>query len=306
MKIIDKTLLQDDKGNISFTARVQGTLKYGANWFAEMESQKAVVAQLDRALEKSFVLIRNFNLPQSDIVIPLILIGLGGINIIYVTNVKGTFEAKGDQWNAVDNSGNSQPAALNPLDRVAKYTRVFQKYLEINKISVAAPITPIVIAINPGAHIESTRPIAKVVKSDAIKPFINSLLQTPPILRNEQIYALAERIVEPRLPEEPEPAAPVEAPPSYVAADFDNAAPAKPFNANDLGFSFQEESVAAESQPQSAAPAAQTPRQRAKPASKKILGMSVMQFIALAGMVVFWLCIMAGAGAYIYFTQYSL
>ena len=94
MKIIDKTPLQDANGNISFFARVQGTLKYGFNWFAELEAQKAVIAQLDRSLEKGFVLIRNFTLPNIEVMIPLILIGPGGIWVIYVTQVKGSLKQK--------------------------------------------------------------------------------------------------------------------------------------------------------------------------------------------------------------------
>ena len=82
MKIIDKTPLQDAKGQISLPARVQGTLKYGLNWYAELEAQKAAIAQLDRILEKGAVLIRNFTLPNSEIVIPLILISTGGISVI--------------------------------------------------------------------------------------------------------------------------------------------------------------------------------------------------------------------------------
>ena len=65
MKIIDKTSLQDENGNINIIARVQGTLKYGLNWFPELEAQKVVITQLDRMLEKGFVLIRNFTLPNS-------------------------------------------------------------------------------------------------------------------------------------------------------------------------------------------------------------------------------------------------
>lgn len=305
MKIIDKTPQQDDKGNISFTARIQGTLKYGLGWFAELEAQKIALALLDRGLEKSFVVIRNFNLPNSDIVIPLILIGLGGIYIIYVTSAKGSFEAKGDQWNTIDNSGNSQPSSVNLLERVTRLTRAFQKYLEINKIALPGPVEPILIAIDPGAHIESMRPVARVVKSDAIKAFIGSLLQATPVWRSEQIYMLADRIVEPRLREEPEPVAPVESS-SYSVAGFDDAAPATPFDANDLGFSFKEEglaeSQAAPAQDASAIPsqpAQPRPRSAPKPASG-FLGMSRTQVIVLAGMFVVWCCIMVGFGSLLF------
>ncbi|MBM4427600.1 MAG: NERD domain-containing protein, partial [Chloroflexi bacterium] len=135
MRIIDKTPLQDENGEINIIARIQGTLKYGLNWYGELEAQKMVIAQLDRLLEKGFVLIRNFTLPNSEIVIPIILIGAGGIWVIHVTNAKGYFEAKGDQWNTVSN-GRSQPASINLLSRVSRVARVFQKYLDLNKFNL--------------------------------------------------------------------------------------------------------------------------------------------------------------------------
>jgi len=312
MKIIDKTPLQDNKGNINIIARVQGTLKYGLNWFAEMEAQKVVIAQLDHALEKSFVLIRNFNLPGSKIIIPLILIGLGGTYVIYVTPAKGRFEAKGDQWNTIDNSGNSQPARINLLERVVKLTRAFQKFLEIYKIALPTPVEPILIAIDPGAHIEAMRPIVKVVKSDVIKVFISTLLQAAPVWRSEKLHALVDRIVEPRLREEepkPESAALVEPPSSYSPSRFEDSGPAQPFDANDLGFAFEEEGHVAATRsglPKSAAEQPQLaqprPRPVSAPARRKILGMSSTQAIVLAGLIVMWCCVMVGL-AYIYLNQ---
>src|SRR6266540_4702813 len=118
MKIIDKTPFQTEEGEIDFYGRVQGTLKYGFNWYGEIQAQQAVIAQLERLLEKGFVLIRNFTLPNSEIVIPIILIGAGGIWVIYVTKEKGHFEARGDQWNTVDNNGKALPASINFIGRV--------------------------------------------------------------------------------------------------------------------------------------------------------------------------------------------
>ncbi len=301
MKIIDKTPRQDDKGNISIIGRILGTIKNGFSWYAEMESQKAVVAQLDRALEKSFVLIRNFNLPGSDIVIPLVLIGLGGVYIIHVTPDKGSFEAKGDQWNITDKSGNSQPARVNLLNRLMRLTRAFQKYLEISKIALPTSIEPILIAINPGAHIESMRPAVKIFKSDTIKIFINTLLQAPPIWRSEQLYSLADRIVEPRLRQESEPVTPLkpaETSTPFNTSRFEDSGPAKPFDVNDLGFSFEEESAAKPVKPISAPAANAQPqpanakRPRAAPVKRKILGMSGTQATLVIGLISFWLCTM--------------
>jgi hypothetical protein len=308
MKIIDKTPFLDDKGGISFSARLQGMLKYGFNWYADVEAQKGVIAQLDRALEKGFVLIRNFTLPNSEIVIPIILIGLGGISVIYVTNVKGFFEAKGDQWNTVSN-GRTQPARVNLLVRTVRLARAMQVYLERQKIEMANPVEPVLISMDPGAHIESLRPVARVVMSDAIKPFAASLVQTRPIWRPEFIHTLADRIVNPRPPEglaEPDRqlnaavGAPAESdqPAARAKAIFEAAEQAQPANPADLAFLFEEQN-AGSLQPipenlRETSPAQPLPR---NPAPKsRFLGMSGRQAALLAVMLILECCVLIGFG----------
>lgn len=306
MKIIDKTPLQDADGNISFPARVQGTLKYGFNWYAELEAQKVVIAQLDRSLEKGFVLIRNFTLPNIEVVIPLILIGPGGISVIYATPVKGFFEAKGDQWSTVTN-GRPQPAASNLLDVVTKRARALQRYLQEQKINLPNPVEPVLITTNPGAHIDSMRPAVRVVMSDGIKQFANTVLQAAPIWRSEMIYDLADRVIDPR-PQHDEPKTPPSEgqPAARAKAIFNASESAKPFDNSELGFAFEEDDAAQESQrtPQSIQepnPSRQLPRPNAQ--SKKILGMSTRQIALLAAMLVVQCCILIGFGAALYLTQ---
>ena len=50
MKLIDQTPLQDEKGEIGIIQRVQGTLKYGLNWYPELEAQKLALSLLERGL----------------------------------------------------------------------------------------------------------------------------------------------------------------------------------------------------------------------------------------------------------------
>lgn len=299
MKIIDKTSLQDANGNINIIARVQGTLKYGLNWYPELEAQKAVIAQLDRMLEKGFVLIRNFTLPNSEIVIPLVLVGSSGIFVIFVTQVKGQFEAKGDQWNTVNNDGASLPARRNLIDLISKLARAFQKYLESQKINLQVPVEPVLIASDPGAQIDSVRPIVRVLRSDAIKQFAGTLLQARPVLRTDSIYDLADRIVDPRSPEELllTPSVDIgEKPVSRAQAIFNESDPSKEFNPNELGFSFEDGS-------EIQAPISQSKREpnparpQPAPAKKKTLGMTRAQLVLLAGMFVIECCVVIGFGA---------
>lgn len=222
MKVFDKTPFQDQQGNINIISRIQGTLKYGMNWFPELEAQKSVVAQLDRLLDKGYVLIRNFTLPDSDIIIPLILIGPGSLSVILVTPARGHFEAKGAEWNTVNN-GVSIPAKRNLIDLLSKLARAFQRYLQINNINIPMQVEPVLIASDPGANVESVRPAVRVVRSDAIKQFANTINQSSPVLRVEQVLVSADLIIEPQPKSKekpPEPEIPVETPASRAQAIF--------------------------------------------------------------------------------------
>lgn len=298
MQIIDKTPLHDEKGKLSALGYIQGTLKYGMSWSAELEAQKAVIAQFQRIFDKGYVLIRNFTLPNSEIVIPIILLGPGGVQVIHVTTVKGFFEAKGDQWNTVNN-GAAQPAPINLLSRVSRFARAVQIYLERINVDLKTPVEPILIAVDPGAHIESMRPVARVVQSDAIKQFATSVLQARPVWRLDYAYSLADMIIDPAPPEQRQPAAPapeIQSPGDRAQAIFDAASDT---NADNLGFGFEEE--AAFDQPGDVRPQpSRGPRPvKRAPQKKKIMGMTITQMVLLG---VFFLCeiVMVAVGLYIY------
>ena len=287
MKVYDKTPLQDQQGNINIIARIQGTLKYGMNWFAELEAQKSVIAQLDRLLDKGFVLIRNFTLPGSDIIIPLILIGPGSLSVILVTPVKGHFEAKGTEWNTVTN-GVSAPAGRNLIDLLSKLTRAFQRYLQLNNINIPMQAEPVLIASDPGANVESVRPAVRVVRSDAIKQFANTLNQSSPVLRSEQVIVSADLILEPHpksTEKPPEPEIPVEPPMSRAQAIFKASETAEPVAARPA---------------QQPRPKPEIQEQPAQPAKKKAPAISRGQVFLLAALGLVECCILAG-GVYLLF-----
>ncbi len=255
MKIIDKTPLQNEKGEISPLQRIQGTLEYGLSWYSEMEAQKTVIAQLDQVLEKGFTLIRNITLGKSRIIEPLVLIGPPGVYVLYVTPERGLYEAKGDEWNVVK-SGHSYAASSNLMSRVARLARALQVFLDRQGITLPGPVEPVLVAASPAMHVDSLRPMVRVVLSDAVRQFAGSLLQARPVLKSEMVYELADRIITPRpkAPRpEPEPAvtpkyippglrgqSEQEEAPSRARAIFHAAEEAKPFDPADLDFAFDE------------------------------------------------------------------
>ncbi|HMZ07315.1 MAG TPA: hypothetical protein PK078_06815 [Anaerolineales bacterium] len=301
MKVIDKTPFQDEQGNINMVARAQGTLQFGLSWYPELEAQKKVIGQLDRMLDKGCVAIRNFTLPGSEIVIPIILICPGNMYVILATPVRGQFEAKGAEWNTMSGNGVSTPARRNLIDLLVKLSRAFQKYLQIQKIHIPVQIESVLIASDPGAQIESLRPIVRVLRSDAIKPFATSANQARPVLRTDSMMALAERIISPKTAEQlaEENAAKAERPASPApAASPETNESAIGFDANALGFEFNEEPETEAAQPKAPAPIQKAQARPQPPTPAKAKGLSRNQKILLAGMILFEVCvIVAGAGA---------
>lgn len=305
MRIIDKTPFQNAQGEVELIGRIQGTLKYGPSWYPELQAQKSVIAQLDRLLEKGYVLIRNFNLPGSEVIVPLILLGPNGASVIYVTHLKGFYEAKGDQWNKVD-QGRSLAAPVNLLNRVVRLALATQKYFEHQKLNIPGQVEPVLIAANPGLNLETMRPIAKVVKSDAIKTFASTLIQNRPVLRNEQVYDLADRIITPRPADEPasKPAAPTAAaqqPASRAKAIFNAAGTTPASDSSDLAFAFDEDGTHIPPGLNESSPVRQVSQAPVISQKKLVLGMKPVQFGSLAAMLLIECCILAAGGAYIYF-----
>ena len=314
MKVIDKTPLQNEKGEITPLQRLRGTLEHGPNWHAEMEAQQAIVAQLDRVLEKGFTLIRNVTLAPSTIVEPLVLIGPPGVFVIHVTSLTGFYEAKGDQWNVVK-SGHAYPASKNMMSYVYRLSRALQVYLDRQGITLPGPVEPVLVAASPALHIDSLRPMVRVVLSDAVRQFAASLTQARPVLKPELVYDISDRIITPRAKAAPAEPPPVVAPeyippgvqppepeeaPSRARAIFHAAEEAKPFDPADLEFAFDENAQPAEGE----VPAAlkeTSPSQKLKPARKGPF--RTRQWVLLGGMLVVECCILAG---FVYFIVSSI
>ena len=308
MKIIDKTPLLDEKGNLGLVQRVQGMLQFGFNWPTQLEAQKAIITYFDRQLEKGYTLIRNYTLGQSGIMVPIILLGPTGIYVIHIAQERGRYEVKGDSWNVA--SGESyKPAPVNLIQRTMRMANAVKAFIERQGVKVPVPIEPVLIAGDPGLHIESVRPAIKVMMIDGIKSYVSSLATGRPVLGTEMIYELSERIVNPRpsKKETPAPAAPKlpadEYEPPYqpevsrARAIFDAAEESKPFNPSDFDFAMDdaEPMDAAPASPSMSASQESSPAQplpRPKPRSQRILGMTPIQLGVIAALGVAFLCLM--------------
>jgi hypothetical protein len=137
------------------------------------------------------------------------------------------------------------------------------------------------------------------VRSDAIKQFAGSLLQARPVWRSDFIHEIADRIIDPRPPEELKPVIPV--PAGQTAASRASAEQENPFNASDLGFAFEEGGDQSVSQNLNEThPDQPQPHSKPAPAKKKFFGLGDTQIVLLAGMFIIWCCVVFGFGIIIY------
>lgn len=302
MKIIDKTPLLDEKGEMGVVQRFQGMLKYGFNWSNELEAQKAIITYFDRQLEKGYTLIRNIPLGASGIVVPMILLGPAGIYAIHVTYLRGRYQARGTAWN--EESGDAyKPADVNLIQQTARMASAVKKFIERQGVKLPVPVEPVLISGNPGLHVESDRPAVRVLMIDGIKSFVSGLVAAPPVLRPEAVHDYTERIVNPRPPKKEAPAgipATMEEktqPPQNVSRArviFDAAEEAKPFNPADFDFAMVEGEAATDATTpslQESNPA--TPLPAGTRQTQRMLGMTPPQLAIIAALVLALLCILA-------------
>jgi len=311
MKIIDKTPLLDEKGELGLRQRIQGMFLFGFNWRNELQAQKAIASFFDRQLEKGYTLIRNLTLGQSGIMIPIILLGPAGLFVINVSYLRGRYEARGDTWN-VESGNHYKPAPVNLIQITSRMARALQVFIERQGVKLPVSVEPVLIAGDPGLHIESVRPAIKVMMIDGIKSFASGLAGSRPVLTAEAVHEFTERILNPRPPKKEPISAPAprtaqeQEPPrqevSRARAIFDASGEAKPLNPAEFDFAMVDELP-----PENESPAVSRETSPAIPlqvptsGSRRILGMTIGQLAVLAFLALCLIVIVAGGIVYIFF-----
>jgi hypothetical protein len=311
MKIIDKTPLLNEKGELGPLQQIQGMLKFGFRWPNELAAQKAIITFFDHNLEKGYTLIRNMTLGASGIMVPLILLGPTGIYVINVPYLRGRYEARAKEWNEAAGDG-YKPASPNLVQQTIRMANAVRAFIERQGVKLPIDIEPVLIAGDPGLHIEAVRPAIRVLMIDGIRSFVSGIATGQPVLRPEAVHEFTERIVNPR-PVKRESAASANPQPlpgstektqpprpqgvSRARAIFNAAEEAKPFNPADFDFAMLDEEPA----PEAAAPAVSeantsTAEEALAPEesqNKRVLGMTPLQLAVIAALALALLCILA-------------
>jgi hypothetical protein len=314
MKIIDKTPLLNEKGELGFVQRIQGMTQFGFNWPSELQAQKAIINYFDRQLEKGYTLIRNYTLGKSGITVPIILLGPTGIHVIHVAYLKGQYEARGEEWNVASGNG-YKPAPENLVHETLRMAKAVRAFIERQGVQVPVEVEPVLIAGDPGLHVEAVKPAIRVLMIDGIKSYVAGLATAEPVLRAEMVYELTDRLLNPHPARKTaavavspvgEPAlesAPVQLDPFAARAQalFKSSGQVNPFNPADFDFAVEDEmdfdlrpAVAPSPVASTPTPSAPAPLAAAKPRPRRYLGMTGMQLSIVIVLALVLLCIVAG------------
>ncbi len=187
MKVIDNTQEEDT------TQRKTGFFDLsrlgigGAAPDEDAEAQEFVMNALSKVLDNQYILLRNITLEGPGIPIPLILLGPSGIQVIYASPAKGMYRAKEGVWEKLDDhSQRFQIDRPNLLERTSMMGRALDTYLASQGLEV--PVTePVLFFSDPGIHIDSTRPIVRVLMADALDRYIAGLVTGNSLMDQETV-----------------------------------------------------------------------------------------------------------------------
>lgn len=309
MKHIDKTHYRAETGEISIVNRVQGMLKFGMSWPERVKAQDTIAAALGKHLGGQFTLLQSINLPETEIDLPLVLLGPPGVFLINALHERGVYVAREAEWGTI--SGEQfVPARINQVKRTQTLGKVLQVYLE--RLGYKGFIVDtLMISADPGLHIDSTRPAVRVVMSDALERFAISLSQARGVFGLDLVADL-ERVI---LTGKGKLTAAPEASPTPAAVTGSAVFIPEAGAGGGLEFSFSEENTGFEEQPVGFVDTAQgqaetafdqpaaapRPHKLKKPKRKKIMGLSTQQLAIVAVLMLCWLCgLLVFAGYYFY------
>jgi hypothetical protein len=205
MKIIDQTpYFNSETGEIEFLDRVRAIMKFGSPWVKEVDAQNQVIPVLGHVLDRNFTLLRNVSPPGLDTSLPLILVGPTGVFVMYVTPLSGMYRAKGDQWGTISGNAfkNEKPNLMTRTEHMARAIQIFLQRQGLILTTVEA----VLLCSDLSVHVDSIRPIIRVVMRDALERFAVSITQARAVLSPEAVQDIINRILNPPLPTPAEPA----------------------------------------------------------------------------------------------------
>jgi hypothetical protein len=201
MIVKDFSTFLDENGEVPLTERMRATIKFGSNWYTDIQSQELVIDRLQSALDDDFILLRNFHLPGLEVPIPITLVGPSGIEVIYTSSVKGIYQAKGELWLAMGSGARRfREAKPNLINRCLLLAQAVSRHLERFEYGNTS-VDALNVFTDPGIHVDTKKPATRIVMIDALDRYIAKLSTEASLLSVETVQNIVEVLINPPAPE---------------------------------------------------------------------------------------------------------
>jgi hypothetical protein len=170
-------------------AQAQGAFNKLIGTSAEAQGQETLINYLSRQLNNRYIMMRNVKLEGIEIIIPMILLGPTGINVISTWAEKGIYQIKAEAIAKMGNSKEYVPIRPSPVNRTLLMADAVTRYLRDHNIE-PPEVQPVMFFSNAGTHIESARPSIRLVQIDGLERFTSTLLHGQVVLAPEDVHTL--------------------------------------------------------------------------------------------------------------------
>ena len=194
MKIVESSQLAETSKEPGVFDRARENLN--VSWLKKQASAEDVfTSALNRTLDNKYYLLREVTLAGLDFPVPLILISPSGAHVIFPSNIKGIYRAKEDVWEVLDeHSRRFKAARPNLLTVTEQMARALDNHLEGQGYDMPAA-EPVLFFSDPGTHVDTQRPVTRVVLADALERFVAGLLQKQSAMAPETIQKIVRSLV---------------------------------------------------------------------------------------------------------------
>lgn len=174
---------------------LQAILRYGWTWYQEYQAQEALITPLNKHLDSRYTLLRNLRIPAFPHPLPPVLVGPSGVFLLYTTPRKGYFRAREDLWEEMHpRSRRFRRANPNYLRLALGMARALREHLQ-QALQQEIEVQPILVLTDPGAMVDTTRPVVRVVMADGIENLARQIQQMRSILSGEDIENILEHLL---------------------------------------------------------------------------------------------------------------
>jgi len=189
MRVIDLSTNTDSDSRLDLSGTFRKVFKV-EDPNTDPAAEKAVIETLQRLLDNQYAVLRSVPLVDPEVPIPLVMVGPPGVYMIYPRSMKGVFRAREDSWEEMDDR--TQKFKLvkpNLLQRSQLMAKAIDMYLASRNFELE-PSEAVLVFTDPGIHVDTIRPIVRIVQADALDRFGAGLVQSPAYLDKETIQRI--------------------------------------------------------------------------------------------------------------------